>query len=169
LRPAREPHGGVGGDDLAGDRDGRLRRAGDDLGTGAGGVAPLRRQRGPPVRRRRLQSHRGRARHHGLRHLRAARAGGAPAPERPARAAPGRCDVGYSGETMTHDGGYRLGVDVGGTFTDLVLKNEYPLLIERYGYLPDSGGAGRFRGGLALVRQYRFLESAGPPPLPTAP
>ena len=62
---------------------------------------------------------------------------------------------------MTHYGGYRLGVDVGGTFTDLVLKNEYPLLIERYGYLPDSGGAGRFRGGLALVRQYRFLESAG--------
>src|SRR6266542_6948269 len=41
--------------------------------------------------------------------------------QRLARAAPGRCDVGYSGETMTHDGGYRLGVDVGGTFTDLVL------------------------------------------------
>jgi len=42
-----------------------------------------------------------------------------------------------------------------------VIESEYPLLIERYGYLPDSGGAGRFRGGLALVRQYRFLESAG--------
>jgi N-methylhydantoinase B len=39
-----------------------------------------------------------------------------------------------------------------------VIESEYPLLIERYGYLPDSGGPGKFRGGLALVRQYRFLE-----------
>jgi Hydantoinase/oxoprolinase N-terminal region/Hydantoinase B/oxoprolinase/Hydantoinase/oxoprolinase len=28
-------------------------------------------------------------------------------------------------------------------------------------YLPDSGGAGRFRGGLALVREYRFEEAEG--------
>jgi N-methylhydantoinase B len=39
-----------------------------------------------------------------------------------------------------------------------VIESEYPLLIERYGYVPDSGGAGTFRGGLALVRQYKFLE-----------
>lgn len=42
-----------------------------------------------------------------------------------------------------------------------VIESEYPLTIERYGYVPDSGGAGKFRGGLALVRQYRFLESEG--------
>jgi N-methylhydantoinase B len=39
-----------------------------------------------------------------------------------------------------------------------VIEREYPLRIEENGYLPDTGGAGRFRGGLALVRQYRFLE-----------
>src|SRR5262249_41364636 len=31
----------------------------------------------------------------------------------------------------------------------------------QYGYLPDSGGAGRFRGGLALIREYRFEEAEG--------
>ena len=37
-----------------------------------------------------------------------------------------------------------------------ILESEYPLVIEEYGYVPDSGGAGRHRGGLAVVRQYRF-------------
>jgi N-methylhydantoinase B len=39
-----------------------------------------------------------------------------------------------------------------------VIENESPLRIEEYGFLPDSGGPGEYRGGLALVRQYRFLE-----------
>jgi N-methylhydantoinase B len=39
-----------------------------------------------------------------------------------------------------------------------VIEREYPLRIEANGYLPDTGGPGRFRGGLALARQYRFLE-----------
>jgi N-methylhydantoinase B len=39
-----------------------------------------------------------------------------------------------------------------------VIEHEYPLRIEEYGFLPDSGGPGLHRGGLALVRQYRFLE-----------
>ena len=42
-----------------------------------------------------------------------------------------------------------------------VIESEYPLMIERYGYLPDTGGPGKFRGGLALERQYRFLEAEG--------
>ena len=42
-----------------------------------------------------------------------------------------------------------------------IIESEYPLMIERYGYLPDTGGPGRFRGGLALERQYRFLETEG--------
>ena len=29
--------------------------------------------------------------------------------------------------------------------------------IERYGLVADSGGAGKYRGGLALVREYRVL------------
>ena len=31
-----------------------------------------------------------------------------------------------------------------------IIEAEYPILIERYGYLPDTGGPGKFRGGLAL-------------------
>ncbi len=42
-----------------------------------------------------------------------------------------------------------------------VIESEYPIAIERSGFVPDSGGAGKFRGGLALVRAYRFLEAEG--------
>jgi N-methylhydantoinase B len=42
-----------------------------------------------------------------------------------------------------------------------VIESEYPLLIERYGYVADTGGPGKFRGGLGIVRQYRFLEATG--------
>ena len=35
------------------------------------------------------------------------------------------------------------------------LETEYPLMIERYEFAPNSGGAGRRRGGLGLVRAYR--------------
>src|SRR3954449_6885187 len=28
-----------------------------------------------------------------------------------------------------------------------IVEAEYPLMVERYGYLPDTGGAGKFRGG----------------------
>jgi N-methylhydantoinase B len=34
---------------------------------------------------------------------------------------------------------------------------EYPVMIERYGFIPDSGGAGKCRGGLSLRRDIRFL------------
>ncbi len=37
------------------------------------------------------------------------------------------------------------------------LENEYPLLIERYELIEDSGGAGQFRGGMGLRRVYRAL------------
>jgi N-methylhydantoinase B len=37
------------------------------------------------------------------------------------------------------------------------LEHAFPLLIESYALRPDSGGAGRFRGGLAVVRDYRVL------------
>jgi N-methylhydantoinase B len=42
-----------------------------------------------------------------------------------------------------------------------VIEREYPLRIEDYGFMPDTGGPGKFRGGLALVRRYRFLEQSG--------
>ena len=38
-----------------------------------------------------------------------------------------------------------------------VLEARLPVRIEEYGFAPDSCGAGRFRGGLGLVRSYRLL------------
>ena len=37
------------------------------------------------------------------------------------------------------------------------LESEFPILVERYAFVPDTGGAGRFRGGLAVVREVRGL------------
>ena len=37
-------------------------------------------------------------------------------------------------------------------------ESEYPVHIERYGYVTDSGGAGKFRGGLGLEREWRLLS-----------
>ena len=38
-----------------------------------------------------------------------------------------------------------------------MIEAELPLEIQRYGLVQDSGGAGKYRGGLALVREYRLL------------
>ena len=39
------------------------------------------------------------------------------------------------------------------------LELEYPMLVERYEFIPDSGGPGKYRGGLGFVRQYRMLSN----------
>jgi N-methylhydantoinase B len=36
-------------------------------------------------------------------------------------------------------------------------ESDWPILIERYGLVTDSGGAGRYRGGLAVERTWRIL------------
>jgi N-methylhydantoinase B len=38
-----------------------------------------------------------------------------------------------------------------------VAEAEFPIRVERYGLVPDSGGAGRHRGGLAVERVWRCL------------
>ena len=38
-----------------------------------------------------------------------------------------------------------------------VVERQAPLRIERYELVPDSGGAGQWRGGLAVMRQFRYL------------
>jgi N-methylhydantoinase B/oxoprolinase/acetone carboxylase alpha subunit len=38
-----------------------------------------------------------------------------------------------------------------------VAESEFPIRIERYGLVPDSGGAGKHRGGLAVERVWRCL------------
>jgi N-methylhydantoinase B len=37
-----------------------------------------------------------------------------------------------------------------------ILETEFPVEITRFELVPDSGGAGRFRGGLSYVREYRM-------------
>lgn len=37
------------------------------------------------------------------------------------------------------------------------IEADHPLLVERYALLADSGGAGRFRGGMGIVREFRIL------------
>ena len=38
-----------------------------------------------------------------------------------------------------------------------IAETDWPIVIERYGLVPDSGGAGRYRGGLAVERVWRVL------------
>jgi N-methylhydantoinase B len=57
------------------------------------------------------------------------------------------------------------GIDgVTNIFSDLsnnpveMTEAEYPLLIEAYELIPDSGGPGRWRGGMGVRKRFRFLE-----------
>ena len=52
-----------------------------------------------------------------------------------------------------------LGANISNIPVEFV-ETGYPLRIERYGFVPDTGGAGTYRGGLSIVRDFRFLEDA---------
>jgi len=39
-----------------------------------------------------------------------------------------------------------------------LIETELPLQITRYGFVPDSAGAGKYRGGLAFVREFKLLS-----------
>jgi N-methylhydantoinase B len=39
-----------------------------------------------------------------------------------------------------------------------MIEAAYPIRIERYGFVADTGGAGKHRGGLAIERNYRVLS-----------
>ena len=39
-----------------------------------------------------------------------------------------------------------------------VLEAQHPIRIDEYGFVPDSCGAGRWRGGLGLRRRYTLLN-----------
>lgn len=41
-----------------------------------------------------------------------------------------------------------------------VAETDWPIFIERYGLVPDSGGAGRYRGGLAVERVWRAVAES---------
>ena len=39
-----------------------------------------------------------------------------------------------------------------------ILESEYPIRVRRFDIVPDSAGAGQWRGGIGIVRQYEMLE-----------
>lgn len=41
------------------------------------------------------------------------------------------------------------------------IELDYPLRVERYELIPDSGGAGKYRGGLGLRKEIRYLHGSG--------
>jgi len=41
-----------------------------------------------------------------------------------------------------------------------ILESEFPCCIARFDLVPDSGGAGEWRGGVSMRREYELLESA---------
>lgn len=42
-----------------------------------------------------------------------------------------------------------------------ILESAYPIRVERYEIMPDSGGAGEFRGGMGAIKDYRMLTDIG--------
>ncbi len=63
------------------------------------------------------------------------------------------------GAFQSGDGQDGLINNVNGGFKDMpveVFESKYPVQIARYGFRPDSGGPGQFRGGCGLYREYRL-------------
>jgi N-methylhydantoinase B len=52
-----------------------------------------------------------------------------------------------------------LGANISNIPVEMV-EASYPLRIEEYGFVPDTGGAGKYRGGLSIYRDFRFLADA---------
>jgi N-methylhydantoinase B len=67
--------------------------------------------------------------------------------------------VGTWGGTPEHDGndGLTNPASLAANIPVEVAETEFPILIERYGLVPDSGGVGEHRGGLAVERVWRCL------------
>jgi N-methylhydantoinase B len=40
-----------------------------------------------------------------------------------------------------------------------VIEKEYPVRMEKYTFVPDTGGAGKYRGGLGVIREYHILAN----------
>ncbi len=66
------------------------------------------------------------------------------------------------GGGMGHDGASALATHMSNVhITPIeILESEFPCRITRFDLVPDSGGAGRWRGGLSLCREYELLEDA---------
>jgi N-methylhydantoinase B len=69
------------------------------------------------------------------------------------------CIMGTWGATSEHDGqeGVPHMASNQANVPVEMIEADYPIRIERYGFVADTGGPGQFRGGLSLVREYRVL------------
>ena len=68
--------------------------------------------------------------------------------------------MGTWGGTSEHDGQQgvpHMGANQSNVSIEMI-ESEYPIRINEYGMLADTGGAGRYRGGLGLVREYEILS-----------
>lgn len=67
--------------------------------------------------------------------------------------------VGTWGGTPTWDGndGLTNPASLAANIPIEVAESEFPIIVERYGLVPDTGGAGEHRGGLAIERVWRCL------------
>jgi N-methylhydantoinase B len=70
--------------------------------------------------------------------------------------------AGAIGARSTRDGvsASKAHVANGGLTPIEIVESEYPVELVRFELIPDSGGAGRYRGGLGYVRDYRLLADA---------
>jgi N-methylhydantoinase B len=41
-----------------------------------------------------------------------------------------------------------------------IIESEYPIRVKRFDFWPDSGGAGQYRGGVGVVKEYELLDDA---------
>ena len=69
------------------------------------------------------------------------------------------CIMGTWGATSQHDGqeGVPHMASNQANVPVEMIESDYPIRIERYGFVADTGGPGKYRGGLSLVREYRML------------
>ena len=51
-------------------------------------------------------------------------------------------------------------LEVNGVTSAEVIEREYPIVLERFEYVPDSAGPGRYRGSMGTERVWRFLQPA---------
>ncbi len=68
---------------------------------------------------------------------------------------------GYGGRPL-RDGTNGTRARIGNTMNTPaeIVEKTYPVRVVEYGLIPDSGGSGRFRGGLGVRRAYKVLEPA---------
>jgi N-methylhydantoinase B len=72
-------------------------------------------------------------------------------------------EVGGGGARQTKDGldCYSQGIhNLANTPIEMV-ESTYPLRFKRYEFLPDTGGTGKYRGGLGVRRDIEFLDESG--------